>query len=293
MTLADRVNALPLWSGPVEPVPLTGGLSNESATVTDGGRRYVVRFGRDLPFHHVVRAHEAMAARAAHAAGFAPEVVHAADGAMVSRFIDARTLAAGDVRADIARIPALVPRLPDGMPRHVGGSARLFWPFHVIRDYARTLAAGGSRMAGRLDGFTGTAAALEQAQVPLPIVFGHHDFLPANLLDDGARLWIIDFEYAAFGTPMFDLAGLASNAGFSAAESEALLGHYFGAPPDAALRRSHAAMQCASLLREAMWGMVSELHMSTPGVDYAAYADQNLAVYAAALDGYQSRYGKV
>jgi hypothetical protein len=52
-------------------------------------------------------------------------------------------------------------------------------------------------------------------------------------------------------------------------------------------------MQCASLLREAMWGMVSELHMSTPGVDYAAYADQNLAVYAAALDGYQSRYGKV
>jgi thiamine kinase-like enzyme len=34
-------------------------------------------------------------------------------------------------------------------------------------------------------------------------------------IDDGERLWLIDFEYAGFNTAMFDLAGAASNAGFA------------------------------------------------------------------------------
>ena len=42
---------------------------------------------------------------------------------------------------------------------------------------------------------------------------------------------MIDFEYAGFGTAMFDLAGVASNAGFDADQAEALLTAYFGAPP--------------------------------------------------------------
>ncbi len=84
------------------------------------------------------------------------------------------------------------------MPAHVSGPGFIFWPFHVIRDYARQLAA--SRHAAALPGYLALAAELEAAQMPLPIVFGHHDLLPANILDDGARLWLIDFEYAGFGT---------------------------------------------------------------------------------------------
>ena len=62
----------------------------------------------------------------------------------------------------------------------------------------------------------------------------------------------------------------------TAEESDELLGAYFGGEPDAEIRRSHAAMQCASLLREAMWSMVSELHLDAPGVDYVAYTAENL-----------------
>src|SRR5690606_6975113 len=126
----------------------------------------------------------------------------------------------------------------------------------------------------------------------LPIVFGHNDLLPANLLDTGDRLWLIDFEYAGFSTAMFDLAGLSSNAGFSPEETEELLGIYFDATPTPALRKSMAAMQCASLLREAMWSMVSELHLNTPGVDFVAYADENLERLDAMLDAYRTSYGK-
>ena len=130
-------------------------------------------------------------------------------------------------------------------------------------------------------------------QQPLPIVFGHNDLLPANFLDDGKKLWLIDFEYAGFNTAMFDLAGAASNAGMTAGESEELLAEYFGREPDENLLRSHAAMQCASLLREAMWSMVSELHLTAPGADYVAYTAENLARLDAALETYQTTYGKL
>ena len=52
-------------------------------------------------------------------------------------------------------------------------------------------------------------------------------------------------------------------------------------------------MQCASLLREAMWSMVSELHLSAPGADYVAYTAENLARLEAALDTYRTTYGKL
>jgi len=211
---------------------------------------------------------------------------------MVSRFVEGRTYGAEDVRANITRIAGMVHRFHTEMPAHVTGPAFMFWVFHVIRDYARTLEAGASRMVPRLREFLALAAEMERAQVAMPVIYGHHDLLPANFLDDGKRLWLIDFEYAGFGTAMFDLAGIASNAGFDAADAEELLEEYLGDVPDDAMMRSHAAMQCASLLREAMWSMVSELHLDAPGVDYVDYTRQNLDALEGALAAFRARFGK-
>ncbi|MCA3572984.1 MAG: phosphotransferase [Aestuariivirga sp.] len=103
---------------------------------------------------------------------------------------------------------------------------------------------------------------LEGAQIPLPIVFGHHDLLPGNFLDDGERLWLIDFEYAGFGTTMFDIAGATANAEMDEAQSEALLTAYFDMKPDEATWRAFDAMQGRALIREAMWAMVSDIHLA-------------------------------
>ena len=91
----------------------------------------------------------------------------------------------------------------------------------AIPDTRRTLTAGDSRMTGELPRYLALADELERAQAALPIVFAHNDLLPANFLDDGKRLWLIDFEYAGFSTAMFDLAGAAYNSGMSP-------GHRFG-----------------------------------------------------------------
>ncbi len=285
-----KIRGLPVWRGDISIEPLVGGLSNKSWVVTDRGGRHVVRFGQDFPLHHVHREREVMAARAAHAAGFGPEVRYSEPGLMITAFVEAKTFGAGDVRANIEPIAALIRGFHTKMPAHVSGAGFLFWVFHVIRDYARTLKAHRKRL-GFLPTYLSLADEMEAAQVPLPIIFGHHDLLPANFLGERDRIWLIDFEYAGFGTPLFDLANLASNSDFSDSESERLLVAYFGAPPGPELRRAFAAMRVASLLREAMWSMVSGLFLETPGVDYDAYAHENLRKLGSALEDYRSRYG--
>ena len=141
-----RIRALPVWNGAISIEPLKGGLSNESFLVVDSNGKHVVRFGKDFPFHHVFRQREIMAARAASAAGFAPEVQFAEPGVMVSAFLGAKTFGANDVRENRVRIAKLVRAFHEEMPKHVSGAGFMFWVFHVIRDYARTLEAGGSRM---------------------------------------------------------------------------------------------------------------------------------------------------
>lgn len=289
-----RIRALPCWLGEVTAEPLPGGLSNESWKVIDASGAHVVRFGQDFPFHHVARAQEVMAARAAHRAGFAPAVSHAAPGVMVTDFVVARTWQATDMRANPERIGRLLRAFHRKMMAQVSGPASFFWVFHVIRDYARTLAARQSRFVPELPRLVAIAATMEAAQVPLPIVFGHHDLLAGNFLEDGAgRLWLIDFEYAGFGTAMFDLAGAASNAGMAAEASVAMLAAYFGTLPDLAMRRTFAAMACASLAREAMWAMVSEIFLAAPGADYDAHARDYLGRLEVALERYQTTHGKL
>jgi len=281
------VRALPCWRGAIRVAPLTGGLSNASFRVEDDAGVHVARIGRDFPFHHVFRDREAAASRWAHQAGLAPEVRYHAPGVMVTAFIDGQTLDAVGVRARIAPIADLLQRVHLELRDLARGPAAIFWPFHVARDYCEQLRLAGHDIGPELPRFERLAAELEAKQTPMPTVFGHHDLLPGNLIDDGKRLWLIDWEYAAFGSPMFDLANLADNAGFTPDEERDLLTRYFGRAPNADTERAFAAMKVGSALREALWAMVSELRLAAPGVDYAAYAATCLQRFEAAHAAYR------
>src|SRR3546814_683676 len=143
-------------------------------------------------------------------------------------------------------------------------------------DYAATLKDGGSRVVPELPRLMAVAAELEAMVGPIEVVFGHNDLLAANFIDDGDRLWLIDWDYAGFNSPLFDLGNLCSNNAVAPADEDWLLENYFERPLSDALRRRYGAMKCASLLRETMWSMVSEIH-STLDFDYVAYTAENLA----------------
>jgi thiamine kinase-like enzyme len=202
---------------------------------------------------------------------------------MVLRFIEGRTFGEADLAANIGRLVPLLKDCHTKVGRHVRGPVNAFWVFHVIRDYV-TLLDADRRYLEWTDRF-------EQAQVPLPIVFGHHDLLPGNFIDDGRKVWLIDWEYGGFGTAMFDLANLSSNGAFGAAEDAALLDAYFEGKVGDGLRRAFAAMKAASALREALWAMVSDVHLKTSGVDYKAHARDYLARAQAGFDRFAERHG--
>ena len=288
---AARVMALPLWNGPAVIEPLKGGVSNASFRVSDSLGKYVARVGGDYPFHQVSREREAIAARAAFMAGLSPEVLYAHDGIMVMRYIEARTYTEADVRENAAACVDILKRCHRDMGKLITGQGAIFWVFQILRDYAHTLKAGNHRYVPDIPRWMEIVDRLEAAQLPLPIVFGHHDILPTNFMDDGRRLWLIDWEYGAFGTAMFDLASIAANNSFDRDGERIILETYFERAPSEAEWRAFHAMKTASALREAVWGMISELHLNAPGVDYVAYAAEYLGRFERVHADYVASYG--
>ncbi|MDR9780358.1 phosphotransferase [Rhizobium redzepovicii] len=288
MTPEDRIHALGIWQGPIEISPISGGITNRNYLVSDAVARCVVRLGTDIPIHHISRQNELAASRAAHAAGISPAVIHHSPGVLVLDYIEARALSPEDVRTPdmLARIVPLIHACHHDIARQFRGQAMIFWVFHVIRDYAASLKESGTPYLPLLPALIGRAETLEQAAGPFDIAFGHNDLLAANFLDDGTRLWLIDWDYAGFNTPLFDLGGLASNNEFSEAAERMMLEAYFDRPLTSDLSRRYGAMKCASLLRETLWSMISEIH-STIAFDYAAYTAENLGRFERAYQAFE------
>jgi len=271
------VEALTFWQQPILCEPVKGGITNLNFRVEHGNEMFFVRLGEDIPEHGVYRFNELAASRAAFACGISPEVVHTESGAMVLRFIEGKTLAEEDLWdfSNLEKVLSLLNKCHREMPQHLPGSTFIFWVFQVIRGYAKTLREGKSRMIPELQKFLNINADLEKSVGTIDLCFGHNDLLAGNFIDDGRRLWLIDWDYAGFNSPLFDLANLASNNEFPKKLEQELLEMYFEQTISADLWKRYFAMKCASLLREAMWSMVSEIH-STLNFDYVKYTTDNL-----------------
>lgn len=285
-----RIAVLPLWTGEVHTTLLPGGLGNQSYIVEDAGQKYVVRFGRDYPVQHVYRAWELMVSQAAHRAGFASEIVYTGPGVFVGVYIAGKNCTPPEVRAKADDIVRLVKRFHVEMPPYISGAAHMFWPFHTVRDYARTMRSERHRNARMADEWFAVSEELEKAQAALPIVFGHNDLVCRNIVDGGERIWFVDYEHAGFTTSVCDLAGLASHSAFDEAQIDHMLDLYFGAELTPDVRRSFDAAFAIMPLREALWGMLAETHLDIPHVDYVAYGTEKLETHRKALERFRSRY---
>ena len=280
-----KARALPCWADPRDIKPLEGGITNVNLTLTDGGRKFVVRFGDDIPEHGVMRFNELAISRAAATAGISPPVHHAEAGILVLEFVEAAPQSDTDLHDQdtLLEVTALVRRAHRDVTAHARGPILTFWVFHVLRDYAAFLSAQGSFHVPKLAELMRQAETLEKAVGKVDIVLGHNDLLPANILRADDRFWLVDWEYGGFNSPLFDLGGLATNCGLPEEAERLMLRSYFGADSDAALMGSYNAMKCASLLRETMWSMVSEI-TSELDFDYRAYTESNLEKYRQAFE---------
>ena len=272
-----QLEALTFWQLPIQYKPLEGGMTNSNFRVEHGDKIYFVRLGEDIPEHGVYRFNELAASRAAFSCGISPEVVHQESGAMVLRFIEGKTLKSENLRdhSTMEKVVTLLKKCHFEMPQNLPGITLIFWVFQVIRGYANTLRKGQSRMIPELSRYIEINMKLEKTVGAVDIRFGHNDLLFGNFIDDGLRLWLIDWDYAGFNSPLFDLANLASNNEYAEILEKQLLEMYYEKAVSPDLWKRYFAMKCASLLREAMWSMVSEIH-STLDFDYVQYTSENL-----------------
>ena len=286
--LTELIAGLPCFKAPSNVTPLGGGITNTNVTVEDEDCKYVVRIGSDIAEHGVMRWNELALSKAAYKLGISPKVIYHKTGVLVLEFIDANTLSKAAVREpeNLIRIINLVSKTHRGMGKCLLSPILTFWPFHVNKTYMSRLETDGSPHVSKLIDMKRQLKSLEIATGPVELVVGHNDLLAANILDDGDQLWLIDWEYGGFNTPLFDLAGLAGNNGLSVLQEQQMLEQYFKQDWQN-YWRPYNAMKCASLMRETLWSMVSEIY-SEIDFDYAAYTLENLSRFNAAMADFKN-----
>lgn len=104
----------------------------------------------------------------------------------------------------------------------------------------------------------------------------HLDLHRENVLYDGQRLWLIDWEYAAMADPVFDLACIASTDTFTDNQMDQFLHTYLERQPSADERMHFYFMR---ILADARWSLFCYLHTHfTPTLSstYHAFAESFL-----------------
>ena len=214
----------PLASSVLEPIP--GGLSNHAWRLEHAGQAYFVRLGAARAERLGVDRHSECALLAiAASARLAPEVIlcDPSSRLLVTRFVPGRHWSRADVHEprNLARIGDSLRRLHALPP--ASGVRRL--QFVVQAAQLEAGLAGFERIEATLKRVAEEAIAVLAARVYRQALC-HNDLHHLNVLDDGERLWLVDWEYGGCGDPLFDLAALFCLHDLSAPQRTTVLDAY-------------------------------------------------------------------
>lgn len=191
---------------------------------------------------------------AAAAVGAAP-AVHYADAATGIAIID---FIAGRPLATFPGGPVPMARALGALVKTVQATA----PFTEVGDYRdaigrhlENLATSRFITAGQLNQHIEGLARIraELSWDPSTLVSAHNDINPRNLLFDGERIWLIDWELAFLNDPLVDIAILTTEVVQTPVLTDVLLEAAFGAPPDYHLR---ARLSVIRLLTRLFYGCI-------------------------------------
>jgi thiamine kinase-like enzyme len=253
-----------------------GGLTNRVFAAGDA----VLRLPGAGTEAYIDRGNEAVAARAAAAAGVGPEVLHAdaATGLMATRLI-----------ADAVTMTPSLFKSRTGSPGRAGEAFRrlhvsgALFPFRfelfgMIDSYLALLSGKDVALPGGYHAVVAEAGAVRAAldAHPVPLAPCHCDPLCENFLDTGARMWIVDWEYSGMNDPMWDLGDLSVEAEFGPAQDDEMLAAYFGAPASGFDRGRMVIYKAMCDLLWTLWGLI-QLANDNPADDFRAYAERRFA----------------
>jgi thiamine kinase-like enzyme len=254
-TLFDQTERLATRPRTVEELP--GGLTNRNYKVTTPDGTFVARIAsggtellaidRDCEYRNSVTAA---------AAGAGPPVLEyrPQDRLLVLRYIEGRTLGSADVadERNIPRIAIACRRL------HAGGRfGNDFDMFDIQRRYLTVARSRGFRIPDGYDDLLPPFSAAEKALAarPTATVPCHNDLLAANFIDDGDRVWLIDYELSGNNDPCFELGNIAAESHLPADALTALVTAYYGRPRRSMIARARL-FGLVSMYGWTLWGAI-------------------------------------
>jgi thiamine kinase-like enzyme len=280
-SLERRLDGVPLLAARPRSVELlTGGLTNVNVKVTTPEGRFVARcFASDPELLGIDREAEHLNSRAAAQAGVgAPVRAFRPDlGMLVIDYLDGVTYENADFGRPgvVRRVAEACRRLHSG-PRFVN-EFDMFLRQRTYRDIVvdngfalpsgyhaydehfqrmRTvLAAVDDR--GELDQLAGRDG--RRGTVPC-----NNDLLAGNFVDDGDRLWLIDYEYSGNNDPCFELGNVAAECDLDDDQLEELVTSYYGRR----LRHKNARVRLQKLASQYGWSLWGSIQAATSPSDF-------------------------
>ena len=286
-----KLNAISFFQGEITVKRLYGGFSSYSYIVTHNNKKYVVRLLSDRKHYHVLNFHELAASKAAGIAGVAPKVTYNDKEFLIFEYIPSNPLTVEKIKEEknLKKIIFLLKVIHKNVSKYFHGPALTFWHFHSIKDYARTLKEINSSYIGDLNTLLDDSEMFENMLSPSEIVFSHGDIYPLNILDDGKKLWLIDWEHAGFNHALTDLASLSKHGELNQNEENYILEQYYGESVTSQLMCQLNIIKCASILREILWSMIAEIKLPI-NYDFNDYTHKTLEIYKIQLDSFKSIY---
>jgi thiamine kinase-like enzyme len=265
---------------------LTGGLTNRNyRVITGGGAQYVARFSTvKSSLLAIDREAEFQNSTIAATAGVGPAVTEFAPdaGVLLVEWISGRTFAPADLDdADqLGRLAAVCRRL-HAAPRFASD----FDMFAVQRRYLTIVREFGFRLPEDYLTFEPIVDRVESAlrASALDTVPCHNDLLAANIMDDGERVWLIDFEYSGNNDPCFELGNIWSEAALGVDRLHHLVTCYFGEPSPVQTARA----RLFGLMANYGWTLWASIQASVSDVDFDFWS-WGLEKYARARIEFQS-----
>jgi thiamine kinase-like enzyme len=257
----------------VELEPLSS-LTNATYKVIANGLAYTLRLPGKDTYEYVDRAAEEHNARIMAAAGVNGKVLYfdATDGTMLSEFIEGVSMNENMFRDELeapARVALALKRV-----HHLGPVFKSrFDIFAMIDVYLGILRKLGAPLPEDYHEVELGAEAVRRAleASPIPLSPCHNDPWPANFLDAGGRLYIIDWEFSGMNDPLWDLGDLSVEAGFGPKQDRAMMETYCGAAASQALYSRLALYKAMSDLLWALWGLIQHAN-DNPRNDFLPYA---------------------
>lgn len=262
---------------------LGGGLTRHNVKVVlDDGETFVLRLaGPETAALGIDRRSERDACLATASVGIGPlvETFVEPDGPLVTRWVDGQALTSDDIRSpDTLRRLAIALRVVHGGPP----LPRRYDVFEVVEELRSTAFAHGVELPPAYARARQLARRVAAARGAVPERPCHNDLLCANLIDDGTRIRIVDWEIAGMGDVFFDLASLAIDAQLGAEERRLLLRAYVPEPRPQD-ERALELMRFMVVYRDAMWGVVQGA-VSDVAFDLATYTADRFAQLDAIAD---------